>query len=396
MKRVSIIQPILTNYCWPVFAEMSGYCQVDLIYSPSAAESGFGDVTKFETPNVRHLVVPTFKPLGERLGMIQWGIAKYIFREGPDAIITFANPRYLSFWMTLLLGKLLGIPTYAHGHGLFKKHKINFVYRITMILLLKLVDSYICYAPIVRQSFIDHGFPYRKLSVAHNSLINRFPVRPEEKTGNERGVLFVGRLRKGNDMGLLARAMERIRQSDGIPLTLHVIGAGEGAQQLRKETSDYPWIVLHGGTYDQERIREISLDCFLGCYPGNAGLSVVHMMSLSLPVITHDNLSSHQGPEPSFIRNGMSGVLYDHRNPEESLYKAIRSLASGTHQLARMRRAAYEDYQSLVNPPLSARFWSILSSGQDSPQEGSFVVQKWAPRSPAESKAKGNDSFLID
>src|SRR6266852_1534032 len=212
MRRVCIIQPILTNYCSPVFMDMSGYCQVDLIYSPVAAESGFGDVAAPNMSGVRHFVIPTLQPLGERLGMIQWGIAKYIFRERPDAVMIFANPRYLTFWTTLLLGKLLGIPTYAHGHGLFKKHKIDVLYRLMMTALLKLVTSYICYAPIVRQSFIDHGFPDRKLAVAHNSLVNRFPVQPQEKRGDERGILFIGRLRRGSNVQLLVRAMERIRR----------------------------------------------------------------------------------------------------------------------------------------------------------------------------------------
>lgn len=341
---------------------MSVYCQVDLVYSASAAESGFGDVTSPETPGVRHFVIPTYKPLGKRVGMIQWGIGKYIYRQRPDAIIIFADPHYFSFWTTLVLGKLLGIPTYAHGHGLFKKHKISIFYRIMMALVLKLVTSYICYAPIVRQSFIDHGFPDRKLSVAHNSLINRFPVQPEEKSGNERGILFIGRLRKGSNVELLVRAIEKIRQ-DGLPLVLHAIGTGEKAQLLQRATNDRSWIVLHGDTYDQEQIRKISTNCFLGCYPGNAGLSVEHMMSLSLPVIAHDDLPSHQGPEPSFIRNGVGGLLYDHKNPEESLYQAIKSLATDPVLLARMRQAAFEDYQRLVNPSLATRFWSIISEG---------------------------------
>src|SRR5260370_52588 len=156
--------------------------------------------------------------------------------------------------------------------------------------------------------------------------------------------------------------------------------------------TDRPWIVLHGGTYDQERIRAISLDCFLGCYPGNAGLSVEHMMSLSLPVVTHGELSSHQGPEPSFIHDGVSGILYDHANPDDSLYQALKSVVTDHSKLARMRRAAFEDYLSLVNPPLSARFWSILCRGQDSPQQGSLLAQKCPPSSSAESHAEARAS----
>src|SRR6202040_3519129 len=100
--------------------------------------------------------------------------------------------------------------------------------------------------PVVRQSFIDHGFSDRKLSVAHNSLINRFPVRPQEKSGEERGILFIGRLRKGSNVQLLVRVVERLRQVDGLQLTLHVIGTGEEAQLLQKDTSNPPWVVQHG------------------------------------------------------------------------------------------------------------------------------------------------------
>src|SRR5260370_4312502 len=149
MKRVCIIQPVLTNYCLPVFVEMSGYCQVDLVYSPSVAMSGFGEVAKQELPNVRYFVIPTFKPFGDKFGLIQWGIARYLFRERPDAVIISALPRYLSFWTTLLWGRLLVVPIHAHGHGLYKKERISAAYRLMTIAFLKLVRSYICYPPPV-------------------------------------------------------------------------------------------------------------------------------------------------------------------------------------------------------------------------------------------------------
>jgi hypothetical protein len=366
---------------------MSLHCPVDLVFSPAPSETGFGDVPPPENDRIRYFIVPTLKPFGERLGMIQWGIGKYLRREKPDAIMIFGNPRYLTFWTTLLCGKLLGIPVHVHGHGLYKKRRISGLYRLMTKVLLKLAASYICYAPIVRQSFLDHGFPGRKLGVAHNSHTNHFPVWPQEKTGHEKGVLFVGRLRDGNQLPLLMRSLERIRRVDGLPLTLHVVGNGEQAGLVQNEARERPWIVLHGELFDQERIRDLSLDCFLGCYPGNAGLSVEHLMSLSLPVITHDDLPAHQGPEPSFIRNGVSGLLFDHRTPEESLYRAIKSLATDPSRLATMRQAAFEDYQSLVNPPLAARFWSILD-----PRHGSPPGQAAASPSFESSRAKSASS----
>jgi glycosyltransferase involved in cell wall biosynthesis len=391
MKRLCIIQPLLSNYSRETFLELTQYCQVDLVYSPAPSETGFGDVPPPENDRLRYFIVPTLKPFGERFGMIQWGIGKYIWRERPNAIMASGNPRYLSFWMTLLWGKLLGIPTYIHGHGLYKKRRISALYRLMMTALLKLATSYICYAPIVRQSFLDHGFSGRKLSVAHNSQTNHYPVPPQEKTGSEKGVLFIGRLREGNKLPLLVRALDRIRREDGLPLMLHVIGTGAQAELVKKEARERPWMVLHGELFDQERIREVSRDCFLGCYPGNAGLSVEHLMSLSLPVITHNDLPSHQGPEPSFIRNGVSGLLYDHNNPEESLYRAIRSLASEPQLLAKMRQSAFEEYQGLVNPSLAHRFWMILGDGKIFPENASLTAPAWVPNSSSGSRTVGHD-----
>ncbi len=391
MNKLCVIQPFVPDYRRDVFLDLAKYCPVDLVISPTPSGSGFGEALFSESSRVRCFMIPTLKPFGEKIGMIQWGVGKYIRRERPDVILIFAHPRYLSFWTTLLWGRLLGIPTFAHGHGPYKKQRIGIFYRLMMIVLLRLVTSYICYAPMVRQSFIDHGFSDRKLTVAHNSLSNCSLVRPQEKTGEERGVLFMGRLRQGSNVGLLVRAMERIRQEDGLPLKLHVIGTGKEATLLQKETGGHPWIAFHGGIYDQKRIREISLDCFLGCYPGDAGLSVVHMMSLSLPVVLHDDLHTH-GPEASFIRNGVSGLLYDRKNPEEYLYQAIRSLASSPARVARMQHAAFEDYQHLVNPPLAARLWSILCGGQADPAESSSVARARCPKLSAGSQPRANDS----
>src|SRR5438876_651586 len=182
-------------------------------------------------------------------------------------------------------------------------------------------------------------------------------VIPSEKSGNELGILFTGRLREGSNVALLARVIERFRMQEGIPLTLHIIGDGGEAEQLRKEWRSRNWLTFYGAVYEHARLREISLSCFVGCYPGNAGLSVVHMMSLSLPVLTHSEMQCHQGPEPSFVEDGISGMLFNRRSEESSLYEALRSLVGNREKLTKMQKAAYEKYQSLVDPPLAARLW---------------------------------------
>jgi glycosyltransferase involved in cell wall biosynthesis len=386
VKRVCVVQPILSNYSLPVFLELAQHCEVDLFFSPAPKELGFGDVTLPDASNLRYFPVPTLKPWGGRLGMFQRGLLPHIFRqrERPDALLLSANLRDWTFWGAVLCGAFLGIPVHAHGHGPYKKKRISMVYRGAMRILLRLITSYICYAPAVRQSFLDHGFDDKKLTVAHNSVVNPFPVSPEEKKGSEKGILFVGRLRPGSNLQLLVRVVARIRERDGLPLTLHVIGAGEEAARLREEARDRPWVVLHGEVYDAKKIREISLDCFLGCYPGNAGLSVVHMMSLSLPVVTHNDLHAH-GPEPSFIRDGVSGILYDHTDAEQSLYQAMRRLASDPAKVGRMRHNAFADYQSLAHPSLAERLWAIIGESENPQRAG--ISAKASPLAELSSPA---------
>jgi glycosyltransferase involved in cell wall biosynthesis len=358
---------MLSSYRVPFFVELAERCQVDVFFSPAPPGLGFGEMTLPDAPNLRCFQVPSIQPLAGRLGTFQRGLLGYILRQRPDALLLSANLRNLSFWGAVVCARLLGIPVYAHGHGPFKKKRIGVVYRRMMQAVLRLVTGYICYAPAVRQSFLQHGFGEKKLAVAHNSLANPCRVRPEEKSGGETGVLFIGRLRKGSNLPLLIRVIGKIRDSDRLPLRLHVIGAGVEEAGLREAAGACPWVVFHGEIYDAEKIRAISLACFLGCYPGNAGLSVVHMMSLSLPVVTHNQLWAH-GPEPSFIRDEVSGWLYDHADADRSLQEAIRTLACDPARVARMQEEAFADYQSLTDPSLAERFWTILRGGETVPK----------------------------
>jgi glycosyltransferase involved in cell wall biosynthesis len=359
MHRICIIDPVWTTYRLPVFEELSRHCQVDWVFSPSHA---FGALCRSEAPGLRYVEVKVLRPFGKRNGMFQWGLAKYILREKPDAIKMFANPRYLSFWTTMLMAKWLGVPFYAHGVAFFKRPRIGLGRRLMMKIMLRLVTSYIAYAPVVRESLAAQGFRVDKVSMVPNSLLNRFPVSPEEKTGTEKGILFVGRLRPGSGVSLLLRIIKRLKGEGGFPFTLHVVGDGEEGGDLRLQATDCSWVVWHGEAYGVQ-VTDISRECLFGCYPGNAGLSVVHMMSLSLPVVTHDDLRSHEGPEPSYIRDGVTGMLYDHRDPEESLYRSLQKIAAAPDQVAGMQRSSFEEYRRLTHPSYAERLWSIFTKG---------------------------------
>jgi glycosyltransferase involved in cell wall biosynthesis len=139
------------------------------------------------------------------------------------------------------------------------------------------------------------------------------------------------------------------------------VGDGEKAEGLRREAAGCSWVTWHGAVSDME-LSNISRQCLFGCYPGSAGLSVVHMMSLSLPVITHNDLSCHEGPEPSYIRDGVNGLLYDHNDSEQSLQQLLRTIAGHPDKIAIMQSASFEEYRLLTIPSYAERLWSLFSA----------------------------------
>ena len=378
--RIAIIEPVWTYYRYPVYAELAQHCCVDWIFSPARRAAGFGSITPPPTPSLRYIELRMRKPFGPTIGFWQAGILRYLIRERPDVVMFSANPRSLSFWITLVAGRILGIPVYAHGHGVGRRTRISWLYRRMMNWLLRLAAGYIAYAPIVRDTFAAHGFPVSKVEVAHNSMINPCPLSPQEKTGCERGVLFLGRLRRDSCVESLLSAVHRLRQVRhdidghdivghdivGHDIEVHIVGEGEARPRLQEEYAEAHWVHWHGEVYDPARIREISEVCFAGCHPGPAGLSVVHMMSLALPVLVENGLAQH-GPEVSLVEDGNNGVRYGAGQPLTRIDEALIAILGDAARLRRMQSAAYNCYLDLVTPSLATRLGRILLRGLAAP-----------------------------
>ena len=117
--RIVIIEPVWTNYRSRVYGELAEHCEVDWIFSRSRANAGFGEVIPSSVPNLRYVEVPLVKLAS---GVIwQGGIVRYMLRERPDIVLVSADPQSAGLWISLLLGRILRIPVFAHGHGVSKK-----------------------------------------------------------------------------------------------------------------------------------------------------------------------------------------------------------------------------------------------------------------------------------
>lgn len=353
MKKLCYVEPSLSRYSLTSIMEMADHVAVDLVYSPISRAHGFGEVIEIPHHNLRYLQIPTYKPLGDKVGLYQAGLFKIFRKTKADAIILSCNPRYFTLWLGMIWARLLGIEVYLHGHGLHKKMPSpRLINRIMYWAILRLCDGYICYTESVRQSLLGRCKP-EKLTIADNSITVESLVPPSEKTGTERGILFLGRLRKGCGLEMLIVAVQELREKHGINLEIHAVGSGERNEEF--SSVRHPWLHYYGEIFDHARIAQISRDCFIGAYPGDVGLSMVHYMALSLPPLIHDCLPLNN-PEACYLRNGANGFTFHHDGGQASLTQRLLEISQmGPLDFATIRNTAFQDFENLTHPPMSAR-----------------------------------------
>lgn len=359
MKRLLIIQPYLADYRLPVFDELTKKFETTLISTEPDRSLGFGELSTEGLGFNADIRVKEFMLFGRRMAR-QAGVVSYIVKFKPDIIFTFANPRYISFWATLIVARLLGLKVLSHGQGLYRKKEMNVSIRLVFKMIIGLSSAYIGYTDLSRKSLFGVAND-KKLFVAENAIVNRFDVHSDLKRGDEQGVLFIGRLRENTGIHQLINVLEMLNKESYSPVVLHVIGSG----CLEKEFLSHKrhgWIEWYGEQYDQRVIRKVSMKCRVGCYPGSAGLSIVHYMSLSLPPIVHDNLPAHMGPEPSYIVDGKNGFLFDFHHPEKGLYDLLDSIFCGGKDIHDVQKNAYQTYIDLTRPSMAEKIEKIIDT----------------------------------
>lgn len=352
------MQPYLTAYRLPVFAKVAElFGDVILASSPSAINSGFGQPTISGTAIQRHVLLPEKRLFGGQL-LWQQGLLRLLIEARPSKLLIAANPRALSFWMALFACRWLGISCYSYGQGFYDKPSPPAWLVIAYRIIIRFSNCYICYTASGVESLRRQGIR-GNLVVAENSLHLAVPVPPSEKSGKELGVMFLGRLREGCNLSLLIDSLASARSGTGLNLHLHVIGNGELAAELKSQYAAQPWITWHGELYQQSKIRSIAEHCRVGCYPGDAGLSVVHYMGLSLAPVIHDRLDLHMGPEPSYVSDGENGRIFSHSDATQSLPKILSELFTDNNS-AHLAESAFSTYRMLTEPPLAERLLRVL------------------------------------
>jgi glycosyltransferase involved in cell wall biosynthesis len=244
----------------------------------------------------------------------------------------------------MIYAKINSIPYYSYGHGPYKKTKYLILYKIIYKIILKLHSGYIAYNEYSKLSFGKLSIKSDKLHYINNTIKLYGNTSIEEKTGAENGILFLGRLRKNSGLNTLIDACEDVRKN-GVDINLHIIGTGEEHDFLKSYAENKSWVKIYGKIFDHGKISEISKNCRIGCYPGSAGLSVVHYFALGLPPLVKKSMETHMGPEPAYVLDKINGFHF-HGN-EDLSSKLLNIFLLPAENYKKISHGSLETYKKL-------------------------------------------------
>lgn len=357
-KKLSVfyIQEILVSYRKPLIDMLSSEYDLTILSGNSDDRSGFKTI---HPSNAALINCPCFYFFSKRV-FFQKNILKNILIKKPKIILTSASTRNITYWMMLFLCKLLGIKVFSHGQGLYSKPQpsiaVMFLYKCISLMTYR----YICYTYESKKALLNMGFDFNKVLVAENSINFSTDAGHINKSGNENGILYLGRIREKCELEKLILAVEMLRTRNK-SIVLHVVGSGDKEGYYREKYS-FDWLFFYGAIYDESEIVKISRDCRYGCYPGDVGLSIVHYFSLKLPPVIHGNKIEH-GPEASYVIDGFNGLIFNKYEGFTSVFEVLdRAWNLNEKEYIILSDNAYYKYEELNRPPLEVRILEIMNN----------------------------------
>ncbi|WP_372845876.1 glycosyltransferase family 4 protein [Pontiella sp.] len=351
--RAIIQQPALPQYRVPFFTELARRegVKIKLFYS-----SVDNELENKVAPGVDLEFVPMWlRRIGSRHLMwhsAQWDGARL---GACDVLVLSWDAQYVSLIPALIRARFNGIKTILWGHG-YSKDEAWYRKRIRNGIA-RLADALVFYDFVTAKKFMDAGWDKATIYVAPNSLdqeeiqnartewlgnperLARF--QSENGLAERTNVLYIGRIYKENRLDLLIKALPQIKGATP-NIQILIIGrenqTASSLQALAKKLDVADSIRWLGAIYDEDKIAPYMLSSKFFCYPANVGLSIMHAMGYGLPVLTGDNIASHN-PEIGILKNGANGCLFPHADVN-ALASSIAELLAAPERLESMGVAA--------------------------------------------------------
>ncbi len=349
--RVTMHQPGLARYRLPVFRELASRpgIRLKLLYSSDKS------VPNVEPAGLDAQFVPQRKLLGGRLEVywqkehLEWGD-----QARSDVVVLPWNVRFASLLPAIMRARARGVGTLLWGHGYSKNRASSG--GVLRRRIAGMATALMFYNHTAARRFVASGFDPCRVFVALNTIDlqavraarddaladpARLPAfRKAEQIADRPIVLFVSRLDPANRVGVLleAAAILRARVPD---LCVVIVGGGADLERLkgiaaRLDLGDA--VRFLGPVYEEARLADWFLSASAYCYPANIGLSILHAFGYGVPVVTGDDMASHN-PEIEALAPEENGLLFKHLDPR-SLADVLERLINDRALRARLSAGA--------------------------------------------------------
>jgi len=261
----------------------------------------------------------------------QWGAIKAGFSPKFDVILMMANPRDPGLWFCALGARLTGKRLLMWTHG--SKHPDRHP-SIIRRLWHNLAHALLFYGQSGQSIAIKNGTPPFKCHVVFNSLDYdqqksfRTSILPDQSKilrrklfGDENipVIICISRFHARKQIDILLNAHHILKiQKQQVHLLL--VGDGDQMEPLRKlaeKNQTLEQTIFYGPCYDEPETASLLMAADLCVIPGDIGLSAMHALAYGIPVITHDDPTSH-GPEFESIIPELTGEFF-HKDDAEHL-----------------------------------------------------------------------------
>ncbi len=339
MKKVLLIQNVISNYRVPVYNLIAKEFDLTVLYSSGSVPN---DAT-----------FPTVYLGTKKKGSFTlFDKSAHSLINAFDVVVFQYDPMHLSLVFELIKSKIKNKPKFIPwGIGVPASYNVKYdsptKSAMLFYLLAKWADASVFYSDYPRNKYIKMGVDGNKLFVAHNT-VEIYDMEDNIIKSERNNLLFVGSLYKQKGIGLLLEAYLQASNNNPNLLPLYIIGGGEEYDNISRWISDNKLnqkVHLEGAIYDEKKLASYFMSARACVSPNQAGLSVQKSMGYGVPFVTKEDAIT--GGEIFDVVDGDTGVLY--RN-DSQLVDIILDISNNPDKYSKMGihgRKFYKDYRTV-------------------------------------------------
>lgn len=247
-----------------------------------------------------------------------------------DAVILFADWKYLSTWGVISYLRKRNIPFLFWSHGMLHD-KPSITNKIKMFFFTLFDNGGFVYDNRAKRIMESKGYR-NPLVVIYNSLDLDKQLQIVKSLDNTildddskikfPYVIFSGRIIKERKLEILFDALQSLSVK-GIRINALIIGDGPHLEALKAYLNNLKvanQVIFYGSCYNEKLLAKFFINSIACVFPGPIGLTAIHSLTYGTPVITNDNIDM-QKPEIEAVEEGMTGAFYKEGNAESLAVK---------------------------------------------------------------------------